>query len=315
MNINTVCGLLELAIQNNWENEKQLLDNIITDNYLQALNSESFREIDEKTLEYILKLNPVSEDNEYQIFGSTIEWTKRACEKDEVQVTGSLQRKKLGACIKLIRFASMTNEEFGNCVMSVPDLLTNEEISAIFLNIATKQLNNLGFSDEKRFIKIDENNTEIEDDLKISDYDGFEYFRIDDFKQKEFFIVFRCDKKCELSKISLYLPKRNHLSFNYALQEDGKIIRKEQKDFIELMNGNGYINIKPIKLDPMKFYKIKYHLSTSNVTFEKYGNYLAQRTVHQKDDPVIRSSNFNLIKFTVYHADSHISYFKIRTCK
>lgn len=151
------CQLLEICIVNG--TDLQIAIYYISENFQTTLKHVSFADISEKALCYILKLDAVSEPNEFMVFQSVMNWASRQCEKSGCPTTGLMKREKLGANLKLIRFAAMSYEEFEACVECEPDLLAGNEIIAISSKIIKKNSNLLGFSDKKR-IKITYKNSE-----------------------------------------------------------------------------------------------------------------------------------------------------------
>lgn len=148
-----VCQLLDMSIETGWDAIRRVALTFISKNYLTVLSNEHFLEISQKTLKSILELEPVSDVNELKIFEQVMKLVNRACDNDcggLIAPTVCMKRAKLGDNLKLIRFGAMTSEEFGKCQEMEPDLLTSDEIVAIFMNISTKKMNTLGFLDKKR---------------------------------------------------------------------------------------------------------------------------------------------------------------------
>lgn len=150
---NTACELLEsCGEEEGWGLIEEKVVEFIASNYMKVISDESFLNIKSETLQTILELDPVSNDNEREIFKYVMQWATRACEKEDDDVDGMNKRMQLSENLKLIRFAAMTLDEFNMCMNDEPDLLIDMEISAIRSNIETGITNPYGFLDEKRTI-------------------------------------------------------------------------------------------------------------------------------------------------------------------
>ena len=96
-----------------------------------AVDSDSFTEIDNKTLHQIL-----SRDNlrakETVIFAAAARWAEAECTRQGRDVNPEQCREVLGDAMYLIRFPTMTEREFANCVVQ-SGLLSKQEIIDVFL--------------------------------------------------------------------------------------------------------------------------------------------------------------------------------------
>lgn len=79
----------------------------------ESLQSEGFTDIDKKTLETILSRETLN-TRELCIFHAICKWAKAECVRQELDPTPQNQRNVLGDCIQLVRFPTMTLEEFAN---------------------------------------------------------------------------------------------------------------------------------------------------------------------------------------------------------
>jgi len=63
-----------------------------------------------------------------------LRWTEMECQRKGVEATPSNQRETLGDSLYLLRFPTMSQEEF--CIAVVPaGILTESEIIGIFMNM------------------------------------------------------------------------------------------------------------------------------------------------------------------------------------
>lgn len=149
----TACELLEsCGEEEGWGLIEEKVLEFIATNYLSVLSDDSFLNIKSETLTIILELDPVSSDNEVEVFKAVMKWAFRACEKEDDDINGMNKRMQLSENLKLIRFAAMKLEEFNECMVEEPNLLVDMEISAIRENIENHVTNKYGFLDKKRTI-------------------------------------------------------------------------------------------------------------------------------------------------------------------
>lgn len=134
---NTACKILNDSIMQKCEVLIKLCLDFISNNYLSVLKSDFFVDVNDKTLESILKLDLVSDTNEYNIFKYVILWAGRSCEKDGIESSGKNCRKQLGDNFKLIRFNSMTTQELANCHTLAPGFMSETEIGSILISIVS----------------------------------------------------------------------------------------------------------------------------------------------------------------------------------
>lgn len=145
--------LLEFCFEKSWIDLEQQTLSSISNNFSEIISSPKFLTIKPEILKLILKVDTVDNSfNEYDLFDVVMKWTRCVCDTNNEHDNGLIKRRILDNLLQLIRFPSMTYEMFGKCIDREPDLLTSDEISAIFLNIATGKKNSFGYSDVKRIV-------------------------------------------------------------------------------------------------------------------------------------------------------------------
>lgn len=153
MSISSVCSILQYTIDVETidKNVQVTALNFIDYNLKEILKNDSFYKININTLHKILEW-PYGHSGatEMDIFKAVMKWAGLECDKQQLQSCAPAKRSILGDTLKLIRFPSMTSDEFSECIQMEPDLFEEREVYAIFHNISTKQGNNLGFLDYKR---------------------------------------------------------------------------------------------------------------------------------------------------------------------
>lgn len=315
------CQLLEDSIENNWTDLQMQSIYYISENFETSIKHSDFTDINSQTLNCILKLDAVSDPSEFMLFKLVMSWASRACEKSGVSATSSAKREKLGENFKLIRFAAMSNEEFGACVDYEPNLLAGNEIFAISVNIVNKKSNLHGFSDQKRIkitcenieecrelnraifettnttkeinINVDDAENKLEEITAIpfSVYLGLKssFDRINP-SQNFFSIIFSVSKPIELTGI--------------YLNNSGKTVQckiqnaTEELLFFVCLTGNR-VAFKPIKLEKNIHYTILY----------KFLNY--DHTIQHLDSIFTTPWNVvvpNDVKFTFFQNSPHIEW-------
>lgn len=150
VNVDNVFDKLDKSLNVEWNAVQNFTLHFIANNFLQFIEDEKLYEINSSTLKAILSLDEVSDIYEFAIFNAITKWAARACTKDGVEVNACEKRIRLGDNLKLIRFASMTAEDFGKCIQQEPGLFTDVEISTICVSIITNEKNSMGFNKEKR---------------------------------------------------------------------------------------------------------------------------------------------------------------------
>ncbi|XP_034833913.2 BTB/POZ domain-containing protein 6-B isoform X2 [Maniola hyperantus] len=97
-----------------------------------ALTSEGFVDIDVSTLESVLARETLN-CKEINLFEAALAWAHAECVRRETDITPANKRAMLGSAIYLIRFPTMTLEEFANSAAQL-GILTPQETIDIFLH-------------------------------------------------------------------------------------------------------------------------------------------------------------------------------------
>lgn len=108
-----------------------------------------FYEISIQTLKQILKSEDLRGFQEITIYNGVNNWAERACQKKKLLVNSVNKRNELGSAIDLIRFGTMTIQEFIACTVNQP-ILDPQEIESIFLYIGSDGNSSCKFSGKKR---------------------------------------------------------------------------------------------------------------------------------------------------------------------
>ncbi|KAK0398386.1 hypothetical protein QR680_002568 [Steinernema hermaphroditum] len=114
-----------------------------------TLDADGFLDIDFTTLSECLVRNTLR-ITEIQLFRAVVRWARSQCQKKGEEPTGTKLREILGGAINLIRFPLMTMEEFADCIVEFPQILTSDEAVQIFLFFSGKLTEVPNFSDRPR---------------------------------------------------------------------------------------------------------------------------------------------------------------------
>lgn len=110
----------------------------------EALASESFVDVDYKTLENILKRESLNV-KELVLFQAASKWAEAECARKDLVVTPDTRRKVLGKALYLIRVPTMPVKEFANSVAK-SGILTLHETTDVFLYHTADDKPKLNFS-------------------------------------------------------------------------------------------------------------------------------------------------------------------------
>lgn len=180
---------LKISLKNDMGQLKAKSLIYIAENFASTLIHSEFLEIDSQTLSAVLKLEAVSNPEEFEMFKCVLFWAEEKCRKnsaDDIIVDGIMVREVLGENLKLIRFPAMTNSEFANVIELKSGLLTEAECVSIFLNIATGKKNRFEFNDEPRSL-IENTSSSINDTTNDSykENDDVEYDSEESYVESE----------------------------------------------------------------------------------------------------------------------------------
>lgn len=127
-NILSVLWVLPLAGSCNYKELGEKCIEMIKVDFKLIIESAELMECGKEVLEAILCVN-TRYRNEVDVFEMCINWAKRACEKTLLNPDlPENVRKQLGFCFRLIRFDSMTSDEFMECLSINSGVFTPDEI-------------------------------------------------------------------------------------------------------------------------------------------------------------------------------------------
>ncbi len=123
----------------------------IASSTLGVLQEPAFCEISHEVLCTILEMNSLT-ISEFELFKVCIRWVCYQCKYQGLPCEAEKQKSILGRALNLIRFTSMTKQQFENFVANT-GLLNGQEMHAVYRGITSKDLSmaaNLGFSVKPR---------------------------------------------------------------------------------------------------------------------------------------------------------------------
>lgn len=100
-------------------------------------DSPSFKICDRAVLKNVLNINLICD--ELTVFDACMAWAKKACERENVEENTENFKKMLGDCFELIRFPSMSNEQFCMVLANYDDFFDKDTLADIFMNITLKR--------------------------------------------------------------------------------------------------------------------------------------------------------------------------------
>lgn len=137
--IENVCLLFGLATSFNLcDDVIKRLESMIKVNSKPALESATFPLISKATMEIILGWNGLNCD-ETIVFEAVINWAKAAAVRRGLETSVENIKEELGSAIKLIRFPTLSLEQFVNVLEKYPNLLNSNEYIDILAYIAKKR--------------------------------------------------------------------------------------------------------------------------------------------------------------------------------
>ncbi|XP_013170979.1 PREDICTED: BTB/POZ domain-containing protein 6 isoform X3 [Papilio xuthus] len=113
-----------------------------------ALTSEGFVDIDVSTLESVLARETLN-SKEINLFEAALAWAQAECVRREIEATPANKRAMLGSAIYLIRFPTMSLEEFANSAAQL-GILTPQETIDIFLHFTASNKPQLSYPVKQR---------------------------------------------------------------------------------------------------------------------------------------------------------------------
>lgn len=245
IDVSNAFAILETSIESEFEEVTKRATDFIAGNYFAALSQDSFLKVNNRTLRLVLELEPVSDVDEFKVFERVMKWAAQACltEVTETSICTNKNRAKLGKNFKLIRFGAMSAAEFTTCQQLEPGLLEDKEVISIYQSIATSEVNQLGFLNNKR----------IQKDLTM--LDSVEFYDCANVKHavgKQLWFYFRVSHCIQIKQIELF--QMDNIE-EFKLTYGNEIIHKSSGPF------TGLLNPKP-KLQPNKQYYVFVQYST-----------------------------------------------------
>lgn len=108
-----------------------------------ALTSDGFVDIDVSTLESVLARETLN-CKEINLFEAALAWAHAECVRRDIDPTPTNKRVMLGGAIYLIRFPTMSLEEFANSAAQI-GILTPQETIDIFLHFTASSKPQLSY--------------------------------------------------------------------------------------------------------------------------------------------------------------------------
>lgn len=112
------------------------------------MTSEGFVDIDVSTLESVLARETLN-SKEINLFEAALAWAQAECVRREIEATPSNKRAMLGSAIYLIRFPTMSLDEFANSAAQL-GILTPQETIDIFLHFTAANKPQLSYPIKQR---------------------------------------------------------------------------------------------------------------------------------------------------------------------
>ncbi|XP_037044955.1 BTB/POZ domain-containing protein 6-A-like isoform X1 [Bradysia coprophila] len=111
----TVCWVYDLALMFDLVHLINLCQEKISLETVTVFTSESFRACGANILSRILEMDELSCD-EIFVFHQVMEWATEACRRSMIEPTMENKKLELGQCFDLIRFPTMSSEQFSVCI-------------------------------------------------------------------------------------------------------------------------------------------------------------------------------------------------------
>lgn len=111
---------------------------VIDSDCVEALESEAFLKIDHSLLCELFSRDTLNV-KEIELFQAALKWSENQCEEQGLKGTVEDKRIVLGTAVNLIRFPTMTLEEFAGEVVHRTKLLIDQDVIDIFLALSGKE--------------------------------------------------------------------------------------------------------------------------------------------------------------------------------
>lgn len=124
-----VCSIYESTFL--YDNElRAKCAEIIQNDTKDVLKSDEFYQLDIKLVKEIMAFEQMDAE-EFELFEVILKWSELACKTNDLPVNAETQRAQLKGCEKLIRFPTMTEDEFKKCIQTAPGFFSDQEIAEI----------------------------------------------------------------------------------------------------------------------------------------------------------------------------------------
>lgn len=149
LNNETVCWIYELALLFDLPHLRQLCCDRICQESGAVLATKSFRQVSVLVLTRILEQDALSCD-EYRLYREVMAWAAASCQRNFLPATMENMKSELGACFELIRFPTMTTEEFTQCIADDGLFEASEYLAILTYLTLHRELKPLRFKKESR---------------------------------------------------------------------------------------------------------------------------------------------------------------------
>lgn len=262
LKVDNVFKILQKSLEEKWTILEDHVMHFIQDNAKRVFNSPSLCKISKSTLDSILRWSFLGIGmTEVDVFKAVMRWATNACDAKGIELTGQSKRSILGATLKLVGFPLMSASEFSECIKMHPKLLDENEITAIFMSISTKQVNSMGFLDYKRF------NWKSSSKVVINHYDNM----MDHKAEDDHLLEFTVSKAIDITALYYFQPKGLTTICIFTDKGD-ELYRKASHAYLE----NIWIDAldHPVRLENGQEYKISFtfsQLESENIKGFKVG--------------------------------------------
>lgn len=149
LNNETVCWIYELALLFDLPHLRQLCCDRICLETATVLATKSFRQVSVLVLTRILEMDALSCD-EYRLYREVMAWAAASCQRNFLPATMENMKSELGACFELIRFPTMSTEEFTQCIAEDGLFDATEYLAILTYLTLRRELKPLRFGKEAR---------------------------------------------------------------------------------------------------------------------------------------------------------------------
>lgn len=115
LSVQTICWVYDLALMFNLSHLINLCQEKLSLETVSVLTSQSFLTCGSNILGRILEMDELSCD-EIFVFHQVMEWATEACRRSNIEPTTENKKLEMGPCFDLIRFPTMTSEQFSTCI-------------------------------------------------------------------------------------------------------------------------------------------------------------------------------------------------------